>query len=90
MLHLSLTDESELEAELLAMQGVSPSPGKGKQGGGKAPMSVEQINKMVAGIEGMGEGDDDLSDLSDLDENELLGELQVSVCVCSGVYFVHV
>ena len=68
------------------MQGVSPGSSKGGQGGGKAPMSVEQINKMVAGIGGLGEGDDDLSDLSDLDEEELLGELQVCVCMCVRVF----
>ncbi len=66
-----LLDDSELEAELMALEGVSPGGG----GRGKAPLSVADVNKMVAGIGEVGDEDSDLS--SDLDEDELLGELQV-------------
>ncbi len=54
----------------MALEGVSPGVG----GRGKAPLSVADVNKMVAGI---GEVGDEDSDLSDIDEDELLGELQV-------------
>ena len=65
-----------MEAELLALEGKSPKKGgKSPKSGGK--MSMGEVDKMVAGIQDIGEGDDDLSDLSDVDENELLGELQV-------------
>ena len=74
------TDDAELEAELLALEGKAPKKGgKSPKSGGK--MSMDQLDKMVAGIQDVGEGDEDLSDMSDIDENELLGELQVCVCV---------
>ncbi len=57
----------------MAMEGVSPASGSGRD---KAPMSVADIDKMVAGLDDLGEGDSDDSDFSD--EDQLLGELEVS------------
>ena len=85
--HLSWYDAYVVQT----MQNWKPSyllwKGKAPKKGGKSPksggkMSMGQLDKMVAGIQDIGEGDDDLSDLSDVDENELLGELQVCVCEC--------
>lgn len=70
---------------MLALEGKAPK--KGGKSRGKSPMSMGQLDKMVAGVENIGEDDEDMSDLSDDDESELLGELEVlhvclSVCVC--------
>lgn len=73
--YFNSVDDSELEAELMAMEGVSPDSGGGR-GKRIAPMSVADIDKMVAGLDD-DEGDyEDDSDFSD--EDQLLGELQVS------------
>ncbi len=65
----------------MALEGKSPS-GKKKSGLGKSSksvMSLEDVNKMVAGIGNLDDDDDedDDGDFSDMDEDELLGELQV-------------
>ncbi len=60
----------------MAMEGVSPGSGGGR--GKKTPMSVADIDKLVAGLDDVGEGDSDDSDFSD--EDQLLGELQVLGC----------
>ena len=75
-----------MEAELLAALDEKPSS-KGKKKAGSVGMTSGQLDSMIAGFKGIGEeeeeeeGDDD--DLSDIDEEELLGELQVCVCVCA-------
>ena len=67
-------DDADLEAELLALQGKSPGK-KGKSA--KGMMSLEDVDKMMAGLDDIGEGDDD--DDSN-DDDDLLGELQVDAC----------
>lgn len=51
-------DESEeaLEAELLALQGKSPGKGKGKS---PKVMSMKDIDNVVAGLDGMGEEEEE-------------------------------
>ena len=86
-IHVHLTglggeDEDELEAELLAALGEKPS-GKGKKKAESGGMTTHQLDSMIAGLKGIGEeeeGEEDDEDLSDIDEEELLGELQVCVC----------
>lgn len=82
MSELDVSD-ADLEAELLALEGKAPK----KKGGhsskaGQERMTMEQLDKMVAGLDKIGDdddGDDDGGgDLSDMDDDELLGELQVS------------
>lgn len=85
MSELDVSD-ADLEAELLALEGKAPK----KKGGhsskaGQERMTMEQLDKMVAGLDKIGDDDDDDDgdddgggDLSDMDDDELLGELQVS------------
>ena len=75
---LAMVDDADLEAELMALQGKSP----GKKG--KAPkgtMSLEDVDKMMAGLDDIGEDDDNDDDIDDDDEDmeELLGELKVVI-----------
>lgn len=71
--------DADLEAELLALEG--KSPGKGGKGSksGSGVMSMDDLDKMMASAHKMGEEDDDVEDedLSDIDDDELLGELKV-------------
>ena len=72
-----------MEAELLAMTGGKGS-GKKKGKSGSNQMSMDDIDKVVASVKDIGEGDDDdedLGSLSDIDDDDLLAELQVCVCV---------
>ena len=81
---LDLTDDADLEAELLALEGKSPGK-KGKSPSSKkGVMSMEDVDKMMVGLGNIGEddGDDDADVDVDEDDEELLGELRVCVCVC--------
>ena len=66
-------DDAELEAELMALEGKS-SGKQAKKKGGKM-----DLDSLIAGANKIGEDveDDDEEDLSDIDDEELLGELQV-------------
>ena len=74
-------DDDDLEAELLALEG--KSSGKGGKKGKEGRMTLEQLDTMVAGLEGVGEsGGEDEEEEGDLSgDEELLGELAVSECV---------
>ena len=78
MVGLDIQDDADLEAELLALSGKSPGK-KGKSASKKPMMSMQDMDKMMADLENIGEGDDDEEGDGDLDEDdeELLGELQV-------------
>jgi len=86
---IGLEDDADLEAELLALEGKSPAKkGKGKSASKKPMMSMQDVDKMMAGLEGIGEGEDNEDDDGDLDEDEeLLGELQVRWGGGEGVWF---
>ena len=79
---LYIDDDADLEAELMALEGKSPKKGgKGKAGGGgKGALSAADVDSMLAGIGNIGEmgEEDDDEDMSDVDEEDLLGELQVT------------
>ena len=78
----------DLEAEFLAMTGGKGS-GKKKGKSGSNQMSMDDIDKVVASVKDIGEGDDDdedLGSLSDIDDDDLLAELQVCVYVCVYAY----
>ncbi len=68
----------------MALEGKSPGK-KGKSSSKKAAMSMADVDKMMAGLGNIGEGDDGLDDDDDdggdddddVDDAELLGELQV-------------
>ena len=70
------TNDDELEAELLALTGGKKGSGK-KSKGSEASLSFADIDKMVASVKDIGEGDEDEGSLSDIDDDELLAELQV-------------
>ena len=59
----------------MALEGKSPGKQTKKKGGGM------DLDSLIAGANKIGEGveDDDEEDLSDIDDDELLGELQVCV-----------
>ena len=61
----------------MALEGKSPGKQTKKKGGGM------DLDSLIAGANKIGEGveDDDEEDLSDIDDDELLGELQVCVGV---------
>jgi hypothetical protein len=66
-----------LEAELLALQGKSPVAGKGKKG--SKVMSLNEIDSMVAGLDDVGESDEDEEEEEggeEEDDSDLLAELQ--------------
>lgn len=61
----------------MALEGKAPKKGgKSKSGKGGA-FSMADVDSMLAGIGDIGEGDDDDEDMSDIDDEALLGELQV-------------
>ena len=66
----------------MALEGKAPKKdGKSKGSAGKGPLSMADVDSMLAGIGDIGEmgsGDDD-EDLSDVDDEDLLGELQVHI-----------
>lgn len=69
-------NDADLEAELLALSGNSSGKSSKKSGGGDSGMlSMGDLDKMMADVDGMGE-DEELSDV-DEDDGDLLGELQV-------------
>ena len=77
MFHIIIaTNDDELEAELLALTGKKKGSGK-KSKGSEASLSLADIDKMVASVKDMGEGEEDEGSLSDIDDDELLAELQV-------------
>lgn len=75
--------DADLEAELLALEGKSPSKGgkkSSKSGGNDGMMSMDELDKVMASAGKMGEDDDygeEEEELSDMDDDELLGELKV-------------
>ena len=74
--------DADLEAELLALSGGAPAKGGGKsqKSGGRGMMSMDDLDKVMASVHGMGEGEEEEEeegDMSDVDEDELLGELKV-------------
>ena len=74
---MDLTD-ADLEAELMALEGKSPGKGgKSPKSGGSGMMSMDELDNIVAGLDGMGEEEGEDEDMSDIDEDELLGELKV-------------
>ncbi len=72
--------DADLEAELLALEGKSPAKGKSGKTGKSGMLSMGELDAMVAGIGDISdeeEGEEgEEGELSD--EDELLGELQVS------------
>ena len=68
--------DADLEAELLALEGKSPGKGKSPKSGGRGGMTMADLDKVMADVDKIGE-DDDGEDLSDIDDDDLLGELQV-------------
>lgn len=71
-------DDADLEAELMALEGKAPKKGgKSSKSGKGGAFSMADVDSMLAGIGDIGEGgsgDDD----SDIDDEDLLGELQVT------------
>ena len=77
---LAGADEDDLEAELLALTGGKSAKkgGKKPKGGDSGHMSLADIDKMVASVKDIGDGDEEDADMSDLDDDDLLSELRVS------------
>ena len=77
---LAGADEDDLEAELLALTGGKSTKkgGKKPKGGDSGHMSLADIDKMVASVKDIGDGDEEDADMSDLDDDDLLSELRVS------------
>lgn len=72
--------EDDLEAELLALTGGKSTSKGSKKPKGAGNMSMADIDKMMASVKDIGEGDDDDDDQmsgEDIDEDDLLAELQV-------------
>ena len=64
----------------MALQGKAPKKGGNSKAGGKGGLSMADVDSMLAGIGDIGEvGSDDDEDMSDVDDEELLGELQVGL-----------
>ena len=60
------------------MEGKAPKKGGKSKAGGKGALSMADVDSMLAGIGNIGEvGSGDDEDMSDVDDEELLGELQV-------------
>ena len=76
------TNDDELEAELLALiGGKKGGGGKSKKSKSSSDMSLADIDRMLASVKNIGEGGDEGEEegsLSDIDDDELLAELQVS------------
>ena len=64
----------------MALEGKTPKKG-GKSKSGKGAFSMADVDSMLAGIGDIGEGGSGDEDLSDFDDEALLGELQVRVHV---------
>lgn len=71
--------DADLEAELLALEGKSPAKGGKAAKSGSGMMSMDDLDKVMASADKIGDddGDDDDEDLSDIEDDELLGELKV-------------
>ena len=78
---MCVDDDADLEAELLALEGKAPKKGGNSKAGGKGALSMAEVDSMLAGIGDIGEvgSNDDDDDMSDIDDEELLGELQVGL-----------
>ena len=72
---IDLTDEAALEAELRALEGNTSSKSSKAEKSGSGLM--DHLDTVAAGLEGLGESDGEDSDLSEGEEAELLGELEV-------------
>ena len=81
-------DDDDLEAELLALEGKSPSKKeKAALGTKKAGvMSLDQIGSLVAGLKDVGDCEGDGDEESDIDEDELMGELEELAGTSDHVY----